>query len=70
MNEGNNPPRTSISQAYNLEEIAAFWDTHSLADYWEETHEVDFTMRVGPKLVKTLGDKSVDNKSATQSNND
>jgi predicted DNA binding CopG/RHH family protein len=22
------------------EEIGEFWDTHSLADYWDETHEV------------------------------
>ena len=22
------------------EEIGAFWDTHSLADYWDETEEV------------------------------
>ena len=24
------------------EEIGEFWDTHSLADYWNETHEVEF----------------------------
>ena len=24
------------------EEIGEFWDTHSLADYWDETHEVEF----------------------------
>ena len=24
------------------EEIGEFWDTHSLSDYWEETHEVEF----------------------------
>ena len=24
------------------EEIGEFWDTHSLADYWDETHEVKF----------------------------
>ena len=23
------------------EEIGEFWDTHSLADYWDETHEVE-----------------------------
>ena len=23
-------------------EIGEFWDTHSLSDYWGETHEVDF----------------------------
>ncbi len=24
----------------SIEEAADFWDTHSLADYWEQTHEV------------------------------
>ena len=24
------------------EEIGEFWDTHSLADYWDETQEVEF----------------------------
>ena len=24
------------------EEIGEFWDAHSLADYWDETHEVEF----------------------------
>ena len=28
-----------------LEEIADFWDTHSLADYWDQTHEVSFEVR-------------------------
>lgn len=33
---------TSISGAKTLDEIAEFWDTHSLADYWDQTHEVEF----------------------------
>ena len=37
---------TSISKAQTLEEIADFWDTHSLADYWDETHEVEFEVRM------------------------
>ena len=28
------------------EEIGEFWDTHSLADYWDETHEVDFQINL------------------------
>ena len=28
------------------EEIGEFWDTHSLADYWEETHEVEFQVNL------------------------
>ena len=25
----------------SIEAAAAFWDTHSLADYWDQTHEVE-----------------------------
>ena len=45
MNEPDDTPRTSISKARSLEEIADFWDTHSLADYWDQTHEVTFEVR-------------------------
>ena len=31
------------------EEIGEFWDTHSLADYWDETNEVDFQVNIQPK---------------------
>ena len=26
----------------SYEEMATFWDTHSLADYWDQTEPVDF----------------------------
>ncbi|MBU0510480.1 MAG: BrnA antitoxin family protein [Chloroflexi bacterium] len=46
MNENNeNIQTTSISNAHTLEEIADFWDTHSLADYEDQTHEVEFDVR-------------------------
>ena len=28
------------------EEIGEFWDAHSLADYWDETHEVEFQVNL------------------------
>ena len=31
------------------EEIGEFWDTHSLADYWDETNEVDFQVNLKSK---------------------
>lgn len=34
---------SSISQSRTLEEMAEFWDTHSLADYDDQTHEVEMT---------------------------
>lgn len=41
MKENNDTQLTSISKASTLEEIADFWDTHSLAGYWDKTHERD-----------------------------
>jgi hypothetical protein len=43
MSENKSEPTTSISKARTLEEIADFWDTHSLADYWDQTYEVEMT---------------------------
>jgi hypothetical protein len=34
---------SSISKARSLEEMAEFWDTHSLADYEDQIYEVDMT---------------------------
>ena len=45
---------TSISKAQTLEEIADFWDTHSLADHWDETYEVAFELRMQRKCRVTL----------------
>lgn len=44
MSENNQTQLTSISKASTVEEVADFWDTHSLGDYWDQTHEVDFTV--------------------------
>ena len=45
MNENNSVTLTSISKADTIEGIGEYWDTHSLADHWEETHEVEFEVR-------------------------
>jgi len=45
MNENEDAKLTGISRAQTLEEIGEFWDGHSLADYWDETHEVEFEVR-------------------------
>ncbi len=49
MAEDKGIKKSSISQASTEEEIAEFWDTQSLADYWEETHEVEFVVRALPR---------------------
>jgi len=54
MNEPEDTPRTSISQARTLEEIADFWATHSLDDYWDQTHEVAFEVRAQRRRRITL----------------
>ncbi|HNB53038.1 MAG TPA: CopG family antitoxin [Anaerolineales bacterium] len=53
MNE-NDENLTSISKAKSLEEIAEFWDTHSVADYWEQTYEVEFEVRAKRRRRVTL----------------
>lgn len=45
MSENENVQPSSISQALTYEEIGEFWDTHSLADYQNQTHEVEFEVR-------------------------
>lgn len=34
------------------EEIGEFWDTHSLADYLDETHEVEFDVNLKSQQTK------------------
>ena len=46
MKENIDEQVTSISKARALDEVADFWDTHSLVDYWDETHEVEFEVRM------------------------
>jgi len=51
----NEEPRvTSISKAQTLDEIAEFWDTHRLADYWDQTQEVAFEVRAKRRRRITL----------------
>jgi hypothetical protein len=50
---------TSISKARTIEEIADFWDTHSLADYWDQTHEVEFEVRAQRRRRVTLDPEAI-----------
>ena len=54
MNADAHPAATSSSQARTLDEIADFWDTHSLADYWDQTHEVEIAVRARRRRRVTL----------------
>lgn len=66
MNENRDAKKSSISQAGTPEEIGAYWDNHSLADQWEQTHEVEFQVRaqrprritVDPEIYERLKEQA------------
>ena len=56
MNENSNTEKSSISKARTPQEIADYWDSHSLANHWEQTHEVEFELRVQrPRRITVVG---------------
>lgn len=54
MNESKEKQVTSLSKAQTIEEIAEFWDTHSLADYWDQTREAEIEVRAERRRRITL----------------
>jgi CopG antitoxin of type II toxin-antitoxin system len=54
MSESRHENLTSISEARMMEEIGNFWDEHSLADFWDQTHEVEFEVRAKRRRRVTL----------------
>ncbi|HXF38856.1 MAG TPA: CopG family antitoxin [Blastocatellia bacterium] len=38
--------KATISKAGSYYEIAQFWDTHDLADYWDKTRPVEFEIDI------------------------
>ena len=53
-NENSEAHLTTLSKVRTLEEIGEFWDAHSLADYWDQTHEVEFEVRAQRRRRITL----------------
>lgn len=45
---------TDISKARTPEEIGDFWDSHSLADSWDQTREANFEVRALRRRRVTL----------------
>lgn len=43
---------STVSQSHSLEEMADFWDTHSLADYDDQTYEVEMSFE--PSARRTV----------------
>jgi hypothetical protein len=54
MSENNDKRTTGISKAASYEEIGDFWDAHSLADYWDQTREVEFEVRAKRRRRVTI----------------
>ena len=54
MNEDKDKKVTGLSKVGTVEEIADFWDSHSLADYWDQTREVVFEVRAKHRRRITL----------------
>jgi len=54
MNENKDKKVTGLSKVGTVEEIADFWDSHSLADYWDQTREVVFEVRAKHRRRITL----------------
>jgi hypothetical protein len=48
---------TGISNARTLGEIGDFWDSHSLADYWDQTRESEFGVTALHRRRVTLDPK-------------
>ena len=38
--------KSTISEAGTYREIGEFWDTHDLADYWDQSEAVDFEVDI------------------------
>lgn len=66
---------SSISGSRTLEEMAEFWDTHSLADYDDQTYEVEMvfdpsgrrtTVAIEPELMADLSQVARKRRVSTQ----
>ena len=54
MSTDNELQATPISKSTTLEEIGEFWDSHSLADHWDQTAEASFEVRATARRRVTL----------------
>ncbi|HET9495396.1 MAG TPA: hypothetical protein VFR15_14290 [Chloroflexia bacterium] len=66
MSENDETPReTSISKSRSPEQIGDYWDTHSVADVWDQTHDVEFEVRVPrDRSLRVYGPHSVNREDA------
>ncbi len=38
--------KTSISNAQSYKEVGEFWDSHEIAEHWDQTYAVDFDIDI------------------------
>lgn len=43
--------KSSISKAQSYRDIGEFWDTHDLADYWEQTRPAEFDVDIRTEVT-------------------
>jgi hypothetical protein len=51
--------KSSISKARNYEEIAEFWDTHDLTDYWDQLEPVEFEVDIQSEVIYYAVDREL-----------
>ncbi|MGH7901971.1 MAG: CopG family antitoxin [Thermodesulfobacteriota bacterium] len=51
--------KSSISEARSYKEIGAFWDTHDLAKYWEQTQPIEFEIDIKSETTYYPLDKAL-----------
>jgi len=57
--------KTPLSSASSYSEVGEFWDTHDLSEYWNETHEVEFQVNLGPSVIYFPVDRALAEKLRT-----
>jgi hypothetical protein len=43
--------KSSISKARSYQEIGAFWDTHDLSEYWDQTKPVEIEVDIQSETI-------------------
>ncbi|MBM4030232.1 MAG: hypothetical protein FJ291_00425 [Planctomycetes bacterium] len=54
MNAARTTKATGVSGARTVEQVGAFWDSHSLADHWGETRKALFEVRAARRRRVTI----------------
>ena len=61
--------KTSISQATSYQEIGGYWDTHDLAEVWEQTEPAEFEVEIQSEQVYCRLDRELSSQIVTLAHN-